>query len=99
MSSYTIRVELHNATWQNYADLAKDLAAKGITDLITASDGVTYKMSPAEYNYEGDATTETVLNSVKASANKTGCSSAVFVTQANQRMWNGLQPVQARRSA
>src|SRR5262245_42614747 len=71
MSSYTIRVELHDASWQQYIDLANDLARKGITDQILASDGNIYKMPPAEYNYEGNAYIDAVLDSVRESANKT----------------------------
>jgi hypothetical protein len=56
-------------------------------------------MSPAEYNYVGQSTINDVLNAVAASAAKTGKRHAVFVTEATRRMWNGLQVVQARRSA
>lgn len=99
MSSFTIRVELHDANWQNYVDLAKNLASIGVTDVITADNGTNYKMSPAEYNYEGNATIDAVLTSVSAVANKTGKRNAVFVTEAIRRKWLGLQTVQARRSA
>lgn len=99
MSSFTIRVELHDANWQHYVDMAKDLAAKGITDIITADNGTSYKMSPAEYDYVGSASIDDVLNVVVASAAKTGKRHAVLVTEATRRKWIGLQPVQARRTA
>jgi len=99
MASFTIRVELHDANWQHYTNLANDLARSGVTDLITASDGVTYKMSPGEYNYEGNATIDNVLNAVRQAANRTGKANAVFVTEAAGRMWIDLPQAQARRSA
>jgi len=99
MSSFTIRVELHDANWQQYVDMAKDLETKGITDVVTADDGTSYKMCPAEYNYVGTGTINDVLNAVSASAAKTGKRHAVFVTEATRRMWSGMQVVQARRSA
>jgi hypothetical protein len=99
MANCTIRVELHDANWQHYTDLANDLARKGITDLIAAVNGVTYKMSPGEYNYEGNASIDDVVNAVVESANKTGKANAVFVTEAVTRKWIGLQPAQARRTA
>jgi preprotein translocase subunit SecD len=99
MSSFTIRVELHDANWQHYTDLANDLARKGVTDLITSSDGVSYKMSPGEYNYEGNATIDDVLTAVRESANKTGRANAVFVTEAVRRKWIGLPQAQSRRTA
>ena len=99
MASFTIRVELHDANWQHYVDMARDLATKGITDVITDDKGTSYKMSPAEYNYQGNASASDVLESVKASAAKTGKRHAVFVTEATRRTWFGLESVQARRSA
>jgi hypothetical protein len=99
MHFYTIRVELHAASWQDYINLANDLSAKGIVTSITANEGVAYHMLPAEYNYQGPADIDTVLNASKASAAKTGKRHAVFVTEASQRKWIGLEPVQVRRSA
>ena len=98
MSSFTIRVELHDATWQNYVNLAADLAKQGVTDVITADNGTAYKMSPAEYNYDGAVSIDDVLNAVDAAAARTGKQHAVFVTEATQRKWRGLQTVQARRA-
>jgi hypothetical protein len=99
MSSFTIRVELHDANSQHYVDMAKDLARQGITDVITADNGTSYTMSPAEYNYIGNASADDVLEAVKASAAKTGRRYAVFVTEAIRRTWVGLQQVPARRFA
>ena len=98
MALYIIRVELHDALWQHYVDMARDLATKGITDVIGASNGNAYKMSPAEYNYSGPENIDAVLNAVQASAAKTGKRHAVFVTEAAQTKWNGLEVVQARRT-
>jgi hypothetical protein len=99
MASFTIRVELHDANWQHYVDMAKDLATKGITDVIAADNGTNYKMSPAEYNYVGNASADNVLEAVKASAAQTGKRYAAMVTEATRRTWIGLEPIQARRSA
>lgn len=88
---YTIRVELHDADWSHYVVLAQQLAARGITDVITADNGVRYTMPPAEYNYTGAADLQTVLNMAKAAANATGKRSAVLVTQSAGRMWDGLE--------
>ncbi len=99
MSSYTIRVELHDANWQQYVDMARDLATKGITDVIVADNGTSYKLPPAEYNYVGSASADDVLEAAKASAAETGRRYAVFVTEATRRTWIGLEVLQARRSA
>ncbi len=99
MSHYIIRVELHDALWQHYVDMARDLASKGITDLIAASNGNSYKLPPAEYNYLGTESIDIVLGAVQASATKTGKRFAVFVTEATQTRWIGLNTVQSRRTA
>jgi hypothetical protein len=99
MSSFTIRVELHDANWQHYVDMARDLATKGITDVIVADSGTSYKLPPAEYNYVGNGSADDVLEAAKASAAKTGRRYAVFVTEATRRTWIGLEPLQGRRSA
>jgi hypothetical protein len=98
MAHYIIRVELHDATWQDYVEMAGDLAGKGITDLILGSDGNTYRLSPAEYNYIGSEPIDAVLSAVRASASKTGKRHAVFVTEASCTRWIGLEVVQARRA-
>lgn len=99
MSSFTIRVELHNAQAQHYTELEKDLAKQGITDVIVADDGSCYKLPPAEYNYIGQGSIDDVLNATRASAARTGKANAVFVTEAVRRKWQGLNIVQARRFA
>jgi hypothetical protein len=90
MAAFTIRVELFNATREQYAKLAQDLATKGIVDVIVADGGIRYKLPPAEYNFEGNATNEQVIEAVKASAAKVVAKYAVLVTNANSRLWNGL---------
>lgn len=93
MASFTIRVELHDATWDNYVALAKDLASKGITDVIKADNGTRYRMPPAEYNYEGNTTIADVYAAANASAATTGRRHAVLVTESVRRQWGGLASV------
>jgi len=90
MPRYTIRIELHDATWDHYIEMYKHLAAQGITDIITSDDGARYKMPPAEYNYDGLANRNQVLEMSKASAAKVVRSYAVLVTESAGRVWHGL---------
>lgn len=90
MASYTIRIELHDATWADYMEMYKHLAIQGITDIIISDDGVRYRMPPAEYNYEGKATSPQLLEMAKASAGKVVRSYAVLVTESGGRRWHGL---------
>jgi len=90
MAQYTIRIELHDATWDEYETMYQYLAAQGITDIIISKEGIRYKMPPAEYNYEGNATRSQVLDMAKASAAKVVRSYAVLVTESAGRTWYGL---------
>lgn len=96
MSRFTIRVELHRGTWQDYTTLHNLMAARGMHDVITDTDGTTYKLPPAEYNYVGDATREQVLESAKSAAVNVATSYAVLVTESAGRTWHGLQQVAAK---
>ncbi|MET3382708.1 hypothetical protein [Variovorax paradoxus] len=94
MADFTIRVVLHdNATWQDYTNLASNMAARGMVDVIIADDGRRYKLPPAEYTYSGNATINQVRSSAVDAAAKTGKRNAVLVTQATGRSWNGLEEV------
>lgn len=99
MSMFTIRIELHNASWQNYVDMANDLATKSITDVIVSDNGTAYKMPPAEYNYVGNASIDDVYSTAQWAANRTGKANAILVSEATRRKWNGLEVVHSRRSA
>jgi hypothetical protein len=93
MSMFTIRVELHDATWDDYTKLHAQLAARGITDVVVSDEGVRYKMSPAEYNYVGDRTIEQVQEQAEAAARAVGKRYAIFTSEAVRRRWTGLQQV------
>lgn len=90
MARFTVRIELHNATWDDYKEMYKHLEKQGITDVIAADDGQKYKLPPAEYNYEGNASRTQVLKMAKASAAKVSRSYAVVVTESAGRTWYGL---------
>lgn len=93
MARFTIRIELHEATWDDYVAMYDHLAGYGITDILTSDDGVKYKMPPAEYNYEGNSTRSEVLESAKKCAAKVVKSYAILVTESAGRTWNGLGKV------
>lgn len=91
MALFTIRVELHNATRDDYTKLHKLLAARGITDIVTSDTGQSYRLPPAEYNYQGDASATAVTQTVKGIADQVVRSSAVLVTKVAERSWIGLE--------
>jgi hypothetical protein len=101
MAAFSVRVELHRASWDDYVTLATLLAAQGIFDTIRGNNGVLYKLPPAEYNFEGAATGEQVREAVALTASRVVSDYAVVVSQATTRFWIGLQPISevTRRSA
>ena len=88
MPSYTIRVELHDATWSDYTNLAARLAQHGISDVVTSDAGHRYEMPPAEYNYDGALQLRDVYAKVDAVAKASGRRYHLLVTESAGRLWN-----------
>jgi hypothetical protein len=97
MASFTTRVELHGGTWEDYAQLHNEMADQGFTNTITADDGVTYQLPPAEYNFVGPVDRSTVFSRAKYAAGRVKKSYAVLVSESVGRTWYGLQAI--RRAA
>jgi|688.fasta_scaffold809532_1 hypothetical protein len=89
MARFTVRVELHDATWDHYKKLYTLMAQQGLTDVITTTSG-SVKMPPGEYNMEGSLTKEQVLEKAKTAAAQVVRSYAVLVTESSGRTWHGL---------
>lgn len=91
MPTFTIRMVLHKATWDDYTQLAAEMAKGGFVDVITSDSGKTFKMPDAEYT--GSATDRaTAFKEAKAAASRVGKKHAVLVTESNGRTWEGLDP-------
>jgi hypothetical protein len=91
VARFTIRIELHDASWDDYEDMYGHLEKQRIVDIIASEDGARYKLPPAEYYYEGNVTRAQVLEMAKASASKVAKSFAVLVTESAGRSWHGLE--------
>lgn len=90
MARFTVRVELHDASLEQYEKLYEKMAAYGFTDIIPTTD-TPVKMPPAEYNFEGQVTKEQVLEKAKSCAAQVVRKYAVLVTESNGRTWHGLE--------
>lgn len=93
MTMCTIRVEMHDASWADYTNLATYLSNMGITDIIVADNGQRYKMSPGHYIYDGWKTFDQIYNDAVSCANMVGKRFAVTASLASANKWEGLQPV------
>lgn len=93
MPSFTTRVVLHDADWDDYTDVLHPAMAKqGFKRTITNSDGKTYDLPDAEYNLIGELTRQQVLDRAKAAAAMTKKKYSVLVTESNGRTWYNLDP-------
>jgi hypothetical protein len=93
MISFTVRVELHDATRADYNLLHTLMGDQGFKRTITSGDGITYELPEAEYDYSGDVTKADVLARAKKAADSTEKKYAVLITQSNGRTWVGLNKV------
>lgn len=91
MARYTIRIELLDATWDEYEAMYELLAKVGIVDSIADSTGATYRLPPAEYNYDGTATRAQVVDMAKSAASAVVGKYRVFVTESAGRAWHNLE--------
>jgi hypothetical protein len=92
MARFTVRVELHQANWDDYETLHAAMEREGFSRLITSSDGITYHLPLAEYNRDENISPDAVLESAKRGAGSTGKKYAVLVTESVGRTFIGLTP-------
>ena len=92
---------LHDATWNDYENLHREMGKRGFARTITSGDGKMYQLPEAEYDFTGNMTAQQVraLAEQAAKAAAPRLSSAQLVTQSNARAWKGLSEVPRTRVA
>ncbi|EHH2507874.1 type V toxin-antitoxin system endoribonuclease antitoxin GhoS [Vibrio antiquarius] len=93
MASFTVRMVLHDADWEDYNKLYEEMNKEGFSDEISSNDGTAYELPDGEYTISGNLTKSDVLSKAKNAASKTGKKYAVLVTQSSGRTWYGLKKV------
>ena len=93
MSKFTVRVELRQATEDDYENLHMEMEERGFSRLLPAGDGGKVLLPPEEYNLDAGWTPDQVLNTVKTVAAATHRPNARLVTESLSRKWFGLEPV------
>ena len=68
MSKFTVRVELRQATEEDYEKLRMEMEDRGFSRLLPAGDGGKVRLPTEEYNLDAGWTPDQVLNTVKAVA-------------------------------
>ena len=83
MSSFTVRVELHNATEKDYENLHRFMADQGFKRTIISANNVEYQLPTAEYIITDDnLTLSLTLGKAKSAAKKTKKEYEVLTTEA-----------------
>jgi hypothetical protein len=91
MASFTVRIELHHATWDDYNALHAAMEHRGFSRLVKADDGRTFHLPWAEYNGTGALTCAQIRDIAQEAASETGKKNSVLVTEVASRAWSGLQ--------
>jgi len=90
MAQFTVRVELHDAQWNDYDTLHAAMERKGFSRQMRGDDGRAYQLPWAEYDTAANLSSMQVLGIAQTAANTTGKKSSILVTDANHRAWSGL---------
>lgn len=95
MSSFTVRVELHEpVNPADYETLHAAMTKAGFARTIKREGEPSYHLPQAEYNEVGEFTADQVLERAKAAAATTRCKFSVLVTKSEEsRKWYNLKPV------
>jgi hypothetical protein len=90
MASFIVRVELHNARYEDYLALHAAMAVRGFSRTILGSNGENYHLPTAEYDITTTATAEQVRQAADSAATTTGKAHGVLVAQYSSCLWSGL---------
>lgn len=90
MAKYTVRVELHDAGYDDYVNLHAFMERQGFERFITDSNGITYRLPTAEYSMAGNGDKYAVLAKAELAAKQTGKRYMVLVTASEGRTWANL---------
>lgn len=85
MASFNTRIELHDASYQDYVNLHSYMAQEGYTTTILAND--------AEYNLVANCTIAQALEKAQRAAQKTRKRFAAVVSEYTSCHWAGLEQV------
>ncbi|KNC93757.1 type V toxin-antitoxin system endoribonuclease antitoxin GhoS [Trabulsiella odontotermitis] len=91
MANFTVRVELHNASSNDYENLHERMEAADFSRTITTTSGEVYHLPNAEYSYSGNKTIEYVRDLARDTAKRVKPNPAILVTKSDgTRRWSGL---------
>jgi hypothetical protein len=81
MSSFITRVELQNASAEDYERLHAEMEARGFKRTITGGNGKRYKLPTATYSCSFDGTASKVSDKARNAADATGRRNWIITTE------------------
>jgi hypothetical protein len=100
MPNFIARVELHSASYADYASLHIYMQHNGYLRIIRADAGKTYQLPTGTYvSAKTVSSVSVALQSAVAAANSTGKNSSVVVAEWSSATWHGLPTVGAAQTA
>ena len=90
MASFLVRVELHNATWDDYERLHSEMGNRGFSREVTGDNGQIYQLPTAEYVTHSASGLENVRVLAAKAAHTTGRKYGVIVAEYSRSAWVGL---------
>jgi hypothetical protein len=93
MSQYLVRVELHNANYDDYESLHAAMERAGFSRTIRGDDGKSYQLPTAEYHTAGNYSATGVRDAAAKAAASVGKRYAVVAAEASSIAWVGLSEV------
>jgi len=90
MNKFMTRVELHQATWNDYEALHNQMQAQGFSRTIVGDTGLVFNLPPAEYFYTGIITVQNVLLKARTAAAMTQKKHSILVSEYVNAAWENL---------
>lgn len=97
MARYITRVELHDATGQDYETLHTVMEKQGFSRFIDGTDKCWYQLPPAEYHRVVDLQLADVFESARKAVAAINKTFGIVVIEASNVMWDGFPKVQTPR--
>ncbi|KAJ9430492.1 MULTISPECIES: hypothetical protein [Enterobacterales] len=87
MAEFTVRVELHGATSDDYEKLHESMGARGYSREVISDDGQWFNLPTAEYVASKSYTATQIRDEVRVVASAISQSNWVLVTESKERSW------------
>ena len=90
MAKFLVRVELHNASWDDYETLHAEMGDRGFSREVIGDNGHTYQLPTAEYVIRTNSGLEAVRTLAANAAQTTGRNFGVIGAEYSRSAWMGL---------